>query len=71
MPAISFKSDVSFLEKLALGAAGAKATITRLKELGYEPIELERASTGYKIWKKIKIGILKCCVIFAHYIELN
>lgn len=55
MPATSFKSDVSFLEKLALGAAGAKATITRLKELGYEPIELERGSTGYKIWKKIKI----------------
>lgn len=55
MPATSFKSDVSFLEKLALGAAGVQATIRRLKELGYEPIELERGSTGYKIWKKIKI----------------
>ncbi len=55
MPATSFKSDVSFLEKLALGATGTQATIRRLKELGYEPIELERGSTGYKIWKKIKI----------------
>ncbi len=55
MPATSFKSDVSFLEKLALGAAGTQATIRRLKELGYAPIELERGSTGYKIWKKIKI----------------
>lgn len=55
MPATSFKSDVSFLEKLALGATATKATINRLKALGYEPIELERGSTGYKIWKKIKI----------------
>jgi len=55
VPATSFKSDVSFLEKLALGATAAKATINRLKALGYEPIELERGSTGYKIWKKIKI----------------
>ncbi len=55
MPATNFKSDVSFLEKLALGATGTKATINRLKALGYEPIELERGSTGYKIWKKIKI----------------
>jgi hypothetical protein len=55
VPAISFKSDESFLEKLALGATATRATIKRLKELGYEPIELERGSTGYKIWKKIKI----------------
>jgi len=55
VPATSFKSDVSFLEKLALGATGTQATMRRLKELGYEPIELERGSTGYKIWKKIKI----------------
>lgn len=51
----SFKSDESFLEKLAVGAVGANATINRLKELSYQPVELERGSTGYKIWKKIKI----------------
>ena len=55
MPPNSFKSDESFLQKLAVGAAGTKATINRLRELGFDPIELERGSTGYKIWKKIKI----------------
>lgn len=53
--AVSFKSNESFLQKLAVGATGTKATIRRVEELGYEPIELERGSTGYKIWKKIKI----------------
>lgn len=55
MPANSFKSDESFLRKLAIGAAGTNATIARLRELGFDPIELERGSTGFKIWKKIKI----------------
>ena len=50
----NFKKDDSFLEKLALGAAGVNATINYLRELGYEPIELERGSSGYKIWKKLK-----------------
>jgi hypothetical protein len=53
--AISFKSDESFLRKLAVGAAGTNATIARLREMGFNPIELERGSTGFKIWKKIKI----------------
>ena len=51
----SFKSDDSFLRKLALGAAGTNVTINRLKEMKFNPIELERGSTGFKIWKKIKI----------------
>ncbi len=50
-----FKSDESFLRKLAVGAAGTNATIARLKDMGFNPIELERGSTGFKIWKKIKI----------------
>lgn len=53
--AISFKSDESFLRKLAVGAAGTNATIARLKDMGFNPMELERGSTGFKIWKKIKI----------------
>ncbi len=53
--ATNFKSDDSFLRKLVVGAAGTNATIDRLKELGFRPIELERGSTGFKIWKKIKI----------------
>lgn len=51
----NFKSDDSFLKKLAVGAAGTNATIDRLKAMGFNPIELERGSTGFKIWKKIKI----------------
>ena len=51
----NFKSDDSFLRKLAVGAAGTNTTIDRLKEMGFNPIELERGSTGFKIWKKIKI----------------
>lgn len=51
----NFKSDDSFLRKLAIGAAGTNATIARLRSMGFEPIELERGSTGFKIWKKIKI----------------
>ena len=50
-----FKSDDSFLRKLAVGAAGTNASIARLKDMGFNPIELERGSTGFKIWKKIKI----------------
>jgi hypothetical protein len=42
MPPNSFKSDESFLKKLAVGAAGTKATMQRLAELGFQPIELER-----------------------------
>jgi hypothetical protein len=53
--ATNFKSDDSFLRKLAVGAAGANETIKRLEALGFKPIELERGSTGFKIWKKIKI----------------
>jgi hypothetical protein len=51
----NFKSDDSFLRKLAIGAAGTNATIDRLRSMGFNPIELERGSTGFKIWKKIKI----------------
>lgn len=51
----NFKSDDSFLRKLAVGAAGTNTTIERLKKMGFNPIELERGSTGFKIWKKIKI----------------
>ena len=50
-----FKSDDSFLRKLAVGAAGTNASIARLKDMGFNPIELERGSTGFKIWKRIKI----------------
>ncbi len=51
----SFKTDESFLEKLAIGAIGARAVFDDLQRGGHRPIELERGSTSYKIWKQIKI----------------
>ena len=51
----SFKTDESFLEKLAIGAIGTQKVIEDLKHQGHAPVELERGSTGYKIWKTVKI----------------
>lgn len=51
----SFKTDESFLEKISLGAIGTQQVFKKLIELGHQPIELERGSMNYKIWKKIKI----------------
>lgn len=55
MPSTNFKSDESFLKKLAVGAAGTKAAMQRLTAMGFKPVELERGSSGFKIWKTIKI----------------
>ncbi|MBF0538639.1 MAG: HEAT repeat domain-containing protein [Nitrospirae bacterium] len=51
----SFKSDESFLEKISIGAIGARKVFEYLKNQNFDPIELERGSMNYKIWKKIKI----------------
>jgi len=51
----SFKTDESFLEKISIGAIGTLQVFTALKNLGHHPIELERGSMNYKIWKRIKI----------------
>lgn len=59
MPRRSFKSDDSFLEKLAIGATGTCAVFSDLKRQGHRPIELERGSLGFKIWKSIKIKRLR------------
>ena len=50
----SFKTDESFLEKLAIGAIGARAVFADQQRQGHKPIELERGSMDYKIWKNIK-----------------
>ncbi len=55
----SFKTDESFLEKLAIGAIGARAVFNELQRQGHKPIELERGSMDYKIWKNIKIKRLR------------
>ncbi len=51
----AFKTDESFLEKLAIGAVGTRRVIGDLRAKGHAPVELERGSSGYKIWKSIKI----------------
>ncbi|MBI4849634.1 MAG: HEAT repeat domain-containing protein [Nitrospirae bacterium] len=55
----SFKTDESFLEKLAIGAIGTRAVFADLSRQGHKPIELERGSMNYKIWKNIKIKRLR------------
>jgi len=55
----SLKTDESFLEKLAIGAIGARAVFNELQRQGHKPIELERGSMDYKIWKNIKIKRLR------------
>ncbi len=51
----AFKTDESFLEKIAIGATGTRFVIDDLGRQGHEPIELERGSTSFKLWKAIKI----------------
>ena len=51
----AFKTDESFLEKIAMGAVGTRRTFEDLQRQGHEPMELERGSMSFKIWKAIKI----------------
>jgi hypothetical protein len=51
----TYKTDVSFLEKISMGATGAHRIFEDLHEQGHTPIELERGSMSFKIWKTIKI----------------
>ena len=47
------KSDESFLEKISIGAVGIRYVYDDLKKQGHKPVELERSSMSFKIWKKI------------------
>jgi hypothetical protein len=51
----AYKSDVSFLEKISLGAVGTRKVFEDIAAQGHSPIELERGSMSFKIWKQIKI----------------
>lgn len=51
----AFKTDESFLEKIAIGATGTRRTFGDLRGQGHDPVELERGSMSFKIWKAIKI----------------
>ena len=51
----SYKTDTSFLEKISIGAVGTRRVFEDLRRQGHTPIELERGSMSFKIWKAIKI----------------
>jgi len=61
----SFKSTASFLEKLAIGAIGTTHIFNNLAKQGHTPIELERGSMSYKIWREIKIKRIRVPDLFC------
>jgi HEAT repeat protein len=69
----AFKTDESFLEKIAMGAAGTRRTFEDLTRQGHRPMELERGSMSFKIWKAIKIKRVRVpdllCLGCGHRVE--
>lgn len=69
----SFKTDESFLEKIAMGATGTRRTFEDLRQQGHDPLELERGSMSFKIWKAIKIKRVRVpdilCLRCGHRVE--
>jgi biotin carboxyl carrier protein len=52
---VSFKTDESFLSKVSMGAIGTRKVLEQLSHEGHHPVELERFSSNFKIWKSVKI----------------
>ena len=69
----SFKSDESFLEKISMGAIGTQRVFLDMASQGHRPIELERGSRSFKLWKQIKIKRIRVpdilCVSCGHKVE--
>ena len=61
---MAFKADTSFLRFLSMGAAGVHGTMDRLRNRGFEPIELERYCGSNKMWtpkvKRLHLPDLLC-----------
>ena len=61
---MGLKADTSFLRFLSIGAVGVHRTIDRLRDRGFEPIELERHCSTNKIWvtkvKRLRLPDLLC-----------
>ena len=61
---MGFKADTSFLRFLSMGAVGVHRTMDRLRDRGFEPIELERYRGSNKIWttkvKRLRLPDLLC-----------
>ena len=55
----SFKSDVSFLEKISMGATGTIAVFNNLEEQGHTPIELERGSRNFKLLSSTSLSMCR------------
>lgn len=49
-----FKPDASFFKKIVIGANGTRAICNDLALYAHEMVELERGSTGAKLWKDVK-----------------
>jgi hypothetical protein len=69
----AFKTDESFLEKIAIGAIGTRRTFEDLASQGHDPMELERGSMNFKIWKAIKVKRVRVpdilCLRCGHRVE--
>lgn len=69
----SFKTDESFLEKISIGAIGTQKAFNNLRQQGHTPIELERGSMSFKIWKAIKIKRIRVpdilCIACSRRVE--
>lgn len=69
----AFKTDESFLEKLVMGAKATQRTFQDLERQGHQPIELERGSMSFKIWKAIKTKRVRVpdilCLRCSHRVE--
>lgn len=61
---MGFKADTSFLRFLSMGAAGVHQTMAHLRQIGFQPIELERYCGSNKIWttkvKRLRLPDLLC-----------
>ena len=61
---MGFKADTSFLRFLSMGAVGVHCVMDRLRDRGFEPIELERYCGSNKIWttkvKRLRLPDLLC-----------
>lgn len=61
---MGFKVDSSFLKFLTMGALGVRHVAVKLRQRGFEPIELERYGSSNKIWstkvKRLRLPDLLC-----------
>lgn len=61
---MGFKADASFLKFLTMGAVGVQQVVKQLRDLGFQPIELERYCASNKIWttkvKRLRLPDLLC-----------